>query len=135
MIVERKDTNGNFYEAARQTTEHRETKTEKTDNTAVYEVGPAGGMRLALQTVQKTTIDPDGSSLTQVDYYSSTAAGVAVSSGNTAPKLKGQQTIEKRVTASGSVETVTSRIPTLTNPERLGPPRKIAETVCTGTCK
>lgn len=134
-IVQRKDPNGNFYDAVRQTVERQQTKDQTVDNTAVYVGLPTGGMRLEMQTVQQTATRPDGSSSTQVDIYSLTVPGVAYSADNTTPKLKEQQAIEKRVTPAGTVETVMSRHPTLTNPERLGPPVKIAETVCTGTCK
>jgi hypothetical protein len=134
-VVYRKNTNGDFYEAARQTDDRKKVDGATVDNTADYQASPSGSMELIRQTVQKTVQQPDGSEQTQIDVYAPVVPGVAGDPDNTAPKLRVQELVDKQPTAKGTVETVIARRPTISDPTRLGPPVRVAETVCTGSCK
>ncbi len=129
----RRDGNGGFYPAVRQTTEHTVRGSEVSDNSAEYERGAEGDLQLHGQTVKKTVTRPDGSQDSVVDIYSRNVPGVVSESGL---KLEEQQTIES---APGPNNTVVQRLsvrrPTVSDPGTLGPPRQLSETVCKGDCK
>jgi hypothetical protein len=131
----RRDGSGGFYTAVRQTTEHTEQNSQSSDNSAEYEIGPNGQLELHSQTVTKTVARPDGSKDAVVEIYGRNVPGT-VSGSDSGLKLQEQQVIE---TAPGPnntvVQTLSVRRPTVSDPQTLGPPRQISETVCQGDCK
>ena len=129
----RKDTNGSFYQAVRQTTEHTVRNGEATDNTASYERGSSGQLELHDQTVAKTITHSDGSKDAVVDIYGNSVPGRA---GTDGLKLKEQQLIERTPGPNGTViETLSVRRPTVSDPNKLGPSQQLSQTVCKGDCK
>jgi hypothetical protein len=132
----RRDGNGGFYTAVRQTTEHTVQGAEVSESSAEYEAGPtAGELQLHGQTVTKTVTRPDGSKDSVVNIYSRDVPGT-VSGNESGLKLQEQQTI---VSAPGPgntvVQTVSVRRPSVADPGTLGPPRQLSQTVCKGDCK
>jgi hypothetical protein len=131
----RRDGNGGFFTAVRQTTEHTEQNSQSSDNSAEYEIGPNGQLELHSQMVTKTVARPDGSKDAVVEVYGRNVPGT-VSGSDAAMKLQEQQVIE---TAPGPnntvVQTLSVRRPSVSDPQTLGPARQISETVCQGDCK
>jgi hypothetical protein len=131
----RSDGNGGFYAAVRQNTEHTVQGSEVSDSSAEYERAPNGELQLHGQTVTKTVTRPDGSQDAVVEIYGRNVPGTVTGS-DSALKLQEQQVIE---TAPGRnntvVQTVTVRRPSISDPQTLGPPRQLSETVCQGDCK
>jgi hypothetical protein len=133
--VYRRDGNGGFYPAVRQTTEHTVQGAEVSENSAEYERGANGELQLHGQTVTKTVTRPDGSKDSVVDIYSANVPGT-VSGTESGLKLQEQQTIESTPGPGNSmVETVSVRRPTISDPGTLGPERQLSQTVCKGDCK
>jgi hypothetical protein len=118
----RKDPNGRLSEAAKKTREAVAENGVVNENVAEYETASTGRMRLARQSTAR--VDPTGSR--EVTVY------VPNAEGNLA--IFQQQSIQKKETASGSVETTVVRLADPNNAGKLGPPRKTEETVCTGEC-
>jgi hypothetical protein len=131
----RGDGNGGFFTAVKQTTEHIEQNSQSSDSSAEYERGPNGELQLHSQTVTKTVTRPDGSKDAVVEVYGRNVPGT-VSGSDSALRLQEQQVIE---TAPGPnntvVQTLSVRRPSVSDPQTLGPPRQISETVCHGDCK
>ena len=131
-VVYRRDGNGRFYEAVKETSTRQQTGNQSVENTAQYVVGTSGRLELANQTVKTAVKRADGSESIVVDTYGQQTPGLANAGEN--PKLTSQQLIDRRV-RNGEVEEVVSlREPALADPNRLGPARKISETVCKGRC-
>jgi hypothetical protein len=131
----RSDGNGGFYTAVRQNTEHTVQGSEVSDSSAEYERGPNGELQLHGQTVTKTVTRPNGSQDAVVEIYGRNVPGT-VSGSDSALKLQEQQVVE---TAPGPNNTVVQRVtvrrPSISDPQTLGPPRQLSETVCQGDCK
>jgi hypothetical protein len=133
--VYRRDGNGGFFPAVRQTTEHKVQGSEVSENSAEYERGASGELQLHGQTVMKTVTRPDGSKDSVVDIYSANVPGT-VSGNESGLRLQEQQTIESTPGPGNTmVETVSVRRPTVSDPGTLGPPRQLSQTVCKGDCK
>lgn len=131
----RRDGNGSFFAAVRETTEHKVAGSEASDNTAEYERNPEGDLQLHGQTVTHTVTQPDGLKNTVVDIYSRAVPGVVTGSDSTL-KLQERQTIDSTTGPGGGVvQTLSVQRPTVSDPGTLGPPRQISETVCKGDCK
>lgn len=131
----RRDGNGGFYPAVRQTTERTVQGSEVTENSAEYERGSSGELQLHGQTVTKTVTRPDGSKDSVVDIYSTNVPGTVGGSGS-GLKLQEQQMIESTPGPNNTVvQTLSVRRPTLSDPGTLGPARQLSETVCKGDCK
>jgi hypothetical protein len=129
----RKDGNGGFGVAIRQTTDHIEQGSESKDNTAEYELGSDGQLQLHSQTVASTTTRPDGGKDSVVNLFGRNVPGTVDPDGKL--KLYEQQVIEQKTGPGNSVvETVSVRRPTVSDPNTLGPSRQISETVCKGKC-
>jgi hypothetical protein len=129
----RRDGNGGFFAAVRQTTDHKVQGSDISDNTAEYERNPEGELQLHGQTVSHTVTLPDGLTNSVVDIYSTNVPGT-VSEGGL--KLQERQTIDNTPGPGGSVvQSLTVQRPTVSDPGSLGSPRQISETVCTGDCK
>jgi hypothetical protein len=131
----RSDGNGGFYTAVRQTTQHTDQNSQSSDSTAEYEASANGQLQLHSQTVTQTVTRPDGSKEAVVAIYGRNSPGT-VDAGDSALKLQEQQEIE---TTSGPnntvVQTLSVRRPSVSDPQTLGPPRQISQTVCQGDCK
>lgn len=126
---------GGFYAAVRTVTEHKQQGAEAQDNTVEYEADPSGPLQIHSQTVAKTVTAPDGSKDTVLNIYATSVPGVVNASG--APlKLQEQQIVQSQRGPNDSVtETLSVRRPTVNDPNTLGPPRQLSQTVCTGACK
>jgi hypothetical protein len=131
-VVYRRDENGRFYEALKETVDRQKSAGQTVENAAQYTVGTSGRLELASQTVRTAVKQPDGSESIVVDVYGQETPGLA-NSGET-PRLTSQQVIDRKVRNGEVDEVVSLRQPSLADPNRLGPPRKIAETVCKGKC-
>ncbi len=131
----RRDGNGDFFAAVRQTTDHTVQGSESSDNTAEYERGLEGELQLHGQTVTKTVTRPDGSKDSVVDVYSLNVPGT-VGGNESGLKLQEQQMIESAPGPNNSVvQTLNVRRPSVSDPGTLGPSRQLSETVCQGDCK
>jgi hypothetical protein len=132
-VVYRRDENGRLYEAKKEVSERKVSNGESIENTAVYE-SKTGQLALAGQTVKKTVKTPGGEEHTEIDVYTRDVPGIATDASNSKPMLREQQLIERKVSSSGVVETVDVRRPSIADPNRLGPAKRLSETVCKGKC-
>jgi hypothetical protein len=129
----RRDGNGGFGVAVRQTKEHTEQGGQASDNTAEYEIGPEGTLQLHHQSVATTVTHPDGSKDSVVNLFGRSAPGNVDSDGKL--KLFEQQIIEQKQRAGSTVvETLSVRRPSVSDPNVLGPTQQISETTCKGKC-
>jgi hypothetical protein len=128
----RRDGNGGFYTALKKSTQHTDQGSQATDNTAQYEADPSGQLHLQSQTVMKTTKQPDGSSESVVDIFGAHVPGTVDARG--ALKLQEQQIVQQKVSGSDTVQTLSVRRPTVSDPTQLGPARELSQTVCKGKC-
>jgi hypothetical protein len=132
----RLDTNGNFYEAVREVSE----KTAAADGRVTENKTQYVGGALFEQSVSRTVPGPGGSATTTVDVFTTEVPGVTADpTGRLALKvaLKEQQQIVVQPTGGkgGPVtQTVTSRRPTVNEPNRLGPAQVLSQSVCKGNC-
>lgn len=128
----RRDGNGGFGVAVRQTKEHTEQNGQASDNAAEYEIGPQGTLQLHSQSVATTVTRPDGTKDSVVNLFGRNAPGTVDSDDKL--KLFEQQIIEQKSRAGGTVETLSVRRPTVSDPNTLGPTQQISETICKGKC-
>lgn len=132
--IYRSSGNGGFYEAVRQTMAEQKKGNETIQNTALYLPGATGEMQFDSQTVTDTVKAGDGYEVSRVNIYGRDVPGVV--SPDRGPKLKEEQTIERKPGGGNTVvETVSVRRPTLADPNRLGSPQRISETICRGKCE
>lgn len=132
-VLLRRDENGRFMEAEKENVETSKNGEQTVSNAARYQLGSSGRLELATQTVTTAVKRQDGSQSIIEDVYARQSTGLA--NDNATPRLKEQRVIERAVTAGGITETVALRQPSPGDPGRLGPPRKVAETVCKGKCE
>jgi len=129
----RRDGNGGFGVAIRQTKEHTEQGGQSSDNTAEYEIGPDGNLQLHNQAVATTVTRPDGSKDSVVNLFGRSAPGTVDSDGKL--KLFEQLIMEQKSRPGNTlVETLSVRRPSVSDPNTLGPTQQISETVCKGKC-
>jgi len=129
-----RDANGSLYEAQRASTVETKSGNQVVDNTAIYEPGVNGNLALTRQSVTKTTTNPDGSTSEEVEIYGRASDGRAHEA-NAPPALTEKRIIERQKTAGGAVvETQRVQLPSVSDPGRLDPARKVAETICRGEC-
>lgn len=131
-ITYRRDPSGNLYPAVRTVTDHTQSGNQSSDNVAEYEVGATGDLELHTQKVVNTRQGSNGSEEVEVDVFGKNIPGIANPDGKM--QLMEHQTIGRRKTGSGSVETVNVQRPTVSDPDKLGPPRQLSETICQGNC-
>lgn len=130
-----RDTNGSLYEAQRSSTVETKSGNQVVDNTAIYEPGVNGNLALTRQSVTKTTTNPDGSTNEEVEIYGRASDGRAREAG-APPALTEKRIIERQKTSGGAVvETQTVQLPSVSDPGRLDPARKVGETICRGECE
>lgn len=134
--VFRRQDGGQMYEAAREITERKEGKNgaPTVENTTTYENKGLGGLKLYGQIVKQIEKAPDGTEQTKVDIYRRDAPGQTTEQDGK-PKLIEEQVIARKKTGPGFVETMDVRRPTLSDPNRLGAPQRIGETVCKSACQ
>ncbi len=133
VITYRKDPGGSFYAAVRSVTDRTVSGNTTTDNTAKYEVGATGRLELHAQTVKTVQKRPGGGEDVAVDLFDKNIPGVVNDTG--ALRLKEHEIIARRPAADGAVvETFSVQSPSLSDPNKLGPPRQLSETVCKGKC-
>jgi hypothetical protein len=124
-----------FYEAVRRVTEHRAEDGRVSENTAEYEPGNTGALVLHSQIVKNSVKAPDGSERTEITVRDQSAPGRVIDGSDPGLKLHSEEIVERVPGADGSVrETVSVRRPSVSEPDRLGPARRISETVCRGNC-
>ena len=128
----RRDGNGGFRAAVRETTEHSEQGQQSSDSTAEYELGATGQLQLHSQKVTRTITAADGSKDQVVDLFGQNVPGTVDPGGL---KLYEQQLIQKKQRPNEVTETVSVRRPTVSDPKVLGSARQISETVCRGKCE
>lgn len=129
----RRDGNGGFGVAVRQTREHTEQGGQATDNTAEYEIGPDGQLQLHSQSVANIITRPDGSTDSVVNLFGRSVPGTVDSDAKL--KLFEQQIIEQKTRPGNTlVETLSVRRPSISDPNTLGPTQQISETTCKGKC-
>ena len=128
----RRDGNGGFRAAVRETTEHSEQGQQSSDSTAEYELGSTGQLQLHSQKVTKTITAADGSKDQVVDLFGQNVPGTVDPGGL---KLYEQQLIQKKRRPNEVTETLSVRRPTVSDPKVLGSARQISETVCRGKCE
>jgi hypothetical protein len=130
--VYRPNDSGGFYEAMKSTLERQKTDGQSVENTAKYAVGSSGRLELYSQTVKTAVKRNDGAESIVTDVYAEQTPGLANANGKL--RLKEEQLINRQ-TRNGEVnEVVSVRQPSPGDPDRLGPPRKIKETICKGQC-
>ena len=134
LTTYRRDGNGGFGVAVRQTTEHREQGQQVSENTAEYELGPDGRLHLHGQTTSTAVKKPDGSKDVEVNIFGRSVPGTATDNPDKM-KLYEQQLIGRRLQGDAVVETLQVRRPTVSDPNTLGPPRQVSETICRGKCE
>ncbi len=132
--IDRPDYSGRFQVVGRTETAKKTTPGGSSENTANYEVDPGTGrMVLAGQKVVNTTKRPGGGEAVETSIYARNTTGNISDSGKL--HIKEQQVMEKRLNPDGSVvETLTVRRPGISDPDVLGAPRQVSQTVCTGKC-
>lgn len=115
------------------------TADEKSGDTVVertreYERGATGDLQLHSRSVGTTTKQANGTEVTELNLYSPSVPGTVQQAGSP-EQIKEQQIITRQKAPDGStVETISVRRPTLSDPNRLGTPQQISKTVCTGKC-
>ena len=132
--IERNGQNG-FYEANKIVTDHSETGNHTTENTAEYEIGSNGTLELHQQMAKSTVKSPNGSSVTETDYYNRHAPGYAYDASDKSLALRAREVTEHRVESHGAVDTVSAQETSISDPKQLGASKVVSETVCTGSCK
>ena len=126
----RRDANGNYYEAVKETSDREESADGRvTVNRAQY-VGGA----LAEQAVSRTVKDASGGTSTTVDIFSSQAPGLSADVGGKLALKEQQQFVREPGPGGKMTETVVSRKPTVADANRLGPAQVISKSVCQGAC-
>lgn len=129
-----RDANGSLYEAQRSSTTETKSGNQVLSNKAIYEPDVNGTLSLKRQEVAKSTTNADGSSSEEVEIFGRASDGIARSAG-TPPGLTEKRTIERQKAPGGAiVETQTVQLPSVNDPGRLDPARKVSETICRGEC-
>jgi hypothetical protein len=129
-----RDANGTLYEAQRSATTETTTGNQTVSNTAIFEPGVNGNLSLTRQQVIKTTTNPDGSSREETDIFGRPSDSHAREAG-APPALTEKRIIERQKSSGGAiVETQSVQLPSVSDPGRLDPARKVYETVCRGEC-
>ena len=132
----RKNDRDGFYPAVKITSTHSESGGQAVDNSAEYEIGARGELRLHSQKVQKTLKRPDGSEDIQVDIFGQNVVGRTGAIEPSGLKLQEQDVIERRRVAPNTVvESLSLRRTSIADPNRLGPLQAVSQTTCRGKCE
>lgn len=126
--------NGDYYPALREITDTSKEGGQTVAKTSHYEPISGSQLQLTQQSVSTVTKHPDGSEEEQVSLYGNAVPGNVRESGSPL-QLFEQQIIDRQKGPGDTVvQTVSIRRPTMSNPNTLGPVRKISETTCKGNC-
>ena len=134
--VYRRSMNGELYPALQEVkVQTRVSKTKVDEQVADYEPSVTGKLQLARQTVSTSVTDAAGNETKEINLFAAAVDGRVQEQG--APQqIKEQQLVTRHTGADGKLtETLAVRRPTLSDPNRLGNPQVVSETVCTGNCK
>lgn len=131
--VYRPDGGGRFVEARRESREETKKGDQVSVNATTYEPDVQGRLALRSQVAERSVKNADGSTSVERNLYRVEAPGVAGSTG-AAPRLIEQQLIDRKAADGGVVESLSVRRPSASNPNSLGAPEKLSETVCKGKC-
>ena len=131
----RPDPNGALVPSTKVSKSVIKTNGQTTENAAEYEIGSTGQMSLHSQTVQSTVKRADGSEDTQLQVFRQSVPGIAASSDGKLHLIEQQRIERKKTSGDTVVETVEVQRPTLADPNRLGPPKQLSETICKGKCE
>lgn len=134
VTVFRPSQSAGLVPAERQIRDEKKSPDGSSVTTQTYRPDFTGRMELMVQEVAKVTEHPDGSSVTERNVYGRATDGVDVT-GDTAQRIRAQEVVVRTKAAGDKVvEVTTLRQTTPGDPTRLGEPRKVNETVCTGKC-
>jgi hypothetical protein len=126
--------NAGFVAAEREVRDRRKDASVDSTTTQSFRPDYTGRMELMTQEVAKTTNQPDGSIVTEKNIYGRATDGVAVT-GDNVQRVRAQEIIVRTKGPGDTVVEVTNlRQTSPGDPTRLGEPRKVSETVCTGKC-
>lgn len=131
VTVYRRSSSGGFGVAQREIEQVKVANGQTTTTSAVYDANSTGQMELATQRVSTVSKSAGGSEVEVIDFYGKTQPGRTSSGG---PALREQQVIERKVTGTETVETLSIRRPQVDS-GKLGPMIRISETICKGDCK
>lgn len=124
------DTNGRFTEASRVVERTSKSGGRTLKQVDEFETAFTGRMTLSKQVVSTTTETPNGE-VTVSDVYGTAAAGRPETG---LLQIRERRIVEKALTPAGATETLSVQRPAVDGSGRLGEPRRISETVCTGKC-
>jgi hypothetical protein len=125
----RRDSNGNFYEAAREVSETSRSDGQETTETTRLEAGNAGRLEPASRTVSKTQKRADGSETEEIEVYSKFLSGHAADVDAARPRLEQQILRERKPGPDRTVlETTSVRSRLANDPSRFGPYETVSET-------
>ena len=126
-------TNGSFTPSARNVTDKTVSGEKTTSQTAHYETDYQGRSQLDNLKVTNTAKSSDGRQVTEVNTY---GYPPGQSRGDTPLQaIQSQQVIERTPRPDGTVaETLSVRLPSLSDSGRLGPANLISQKVCSGKC-
>jgi hypothetical protein len=125
----RKTQDGRFTEALRVVTEASERDGQRQENVAQFEPGDTGRLCLASQTVTRARKNADGTESREVDIFRNVPGRAEPSA---TPRLEERQIIEQRKVGDQLIESTSVQRPTINDANRLGPPSRIGERVCSG---
>jgi hypothetical protein len=125
----RRSQDGSFAEALRVVTEASERNGQRQENVAQFEPGDTGRLRLASQTVTRARKNADGTESREVDIFRNVPGRAEPSA---TPRLQERQIIEQRKVGDQLIESTSVQRPTINDANRLGPPSRIGERVCSG---
>jgi len=125
----RKTSDGRFTEALRVVNSSTIRNNDREENIAQYEPSDTGRLQLASQQVTRARKNADGSETREVDIFRNVPGRAEPTA---TPRLQERQIIEQKKVGDQLVETTSVQRPTISDPNRLGPPSKIGERVCTG---
>ena len=132
--VYRRSDNGDFYPAQRDVKDETKAGDRTIEKTSLYQTRNGAELQLTRQSVSTTTKQADGSEVAEVNLYGDSVPGTVHSSG-TPQQLYEQDIIQREKGPGGEVvQTLSVRRPSISDPQHLGDPQKISETVCTGKC-
>lgn len=133
-IVERPTPAGKLTVSLRRETDVVLQGDAKTSTTKEFQPKTGSAETLVRQTVATTTKKTNGSDVTETRLFVPGGSG-RVQSANAPLELQEEQILEGRVAPDGSTTSVLSvRTQTSIGSNRLGSPRVVSETVCTGKC-
>jgi hypothetical protein len=126
-------TSGQFTQTARNVTDHTVNGDKTTTQTAHYQTDYQGRIQLDNLKVTNTEKGPNGAQTTEVNTYGYPPGVARTDAPPTA--LQSQQVITRTTLKDGTMaETLSVRLPSLSDANRLGPANVVSQKVCAGKC-